>query len=253
MMKPAATFLLLLMFSCLCLGQKNDKQKVSVIWGSEPGCHPNNTQEIKALEPECAIVVVDNLTFRIVTVGGVSYAMSNRPVRDFLVASVQIANKSESPIQLSPNRSRLAIFKTAEDYAADAKPALHYAQSQDDLRQAAYRESTVTGEKDGEIRSGLRVRERNEDVTSRGQIVSRTTILEPAAPQTENPAASIVTNSLLVPRAVFDYILKSKSLPAGEKAAGHLVFKNLDEVKGYRVLYLNAGSIEFVFPEVSKQ
>jgi hypothetical protein len=198
-------------------------------------------------------VQIENVTYNIISYGGVLYAMSRRPVRDYMVASVQITNKSDAPIQLNLNRSRLGLYKSQEDYAANAKAEFSPYQSQDDLRRASYRESSVVGERDGEIRSGLRVQERHEDVRGKDQrIISRTTIYDPAAPQSEDPAPSVITSSLMIPRSVFDNILKAKTAAPKEKIAGHLVFRNFDDVKGYRVLYMNVGTVAFVFPDPPK-
>lgn len=250
MLKFSATFLFLLVFSCLGLAQRPDQGKTSVIWSPDPTCHQNNSAEVKALKPVCSSAQVEGMTFQIIDFGGVSYAMTNRPVRDYLVASVQITNKATSPIDVSTKRSRLGRFKSVEDHAANARGNFATAQSQDDLRKVEYRESVLLGEKDGEIRSGLRLMDRYEENKERGKVIQRTNRAEPAAPQTEREADSSITRDILVPRAIFDFVLKSRTLAAGEKAAGHLVFKNSDEEKAYLVLYLNAGQFEFVFPSL---
>jgi hypothetical protein len=230
--------------------QKGEQSKTSVIWSPDPTCHRNNSAEVKALKPVCSSVQVESMTFKIIDFGGVSYAMTHRPVRDYLVASVQISNKATSPIELIAKRSRLGRFKSVEDYAANAKINYATAQSQDELRKVEYRDSEVLGERDGEIRSGLRLMERYEQSKERGKVIQRTNRSEPAPPQTERQAESLIARDILVPREIFDYVLKSKTLAAGEKAAGHLVFKNSGQEKAYLVLYLNAGQFEFVFPSL---
>jgi hypothetical protein len=237
-----------LLLSCAVHGQKNPQPQVSVIWSADANCHAGNTPEVKAMRPECSLVELDTVTFAIVNYGGVSYAMSHRPVRNYLVASVQISNRSDTPIQASPLRSKIVRFKDVAAFAANTKGESSNAQSQDDLRRASYREATVTAESDGGIRSGLRVQERYEDTRNRSQrVVSRATVNEPAAPPSSDPTPSAITNQVLIPRAVFDNVMKSKSIASGEKAAGHIVFK-APEKDGYIVFYLNAGPIEFVFP-----
>lgn len=248
MLKLSATFLVLLVLSDLGLGQRTDQGKTSIIWSPDPTCHQNNSAEVRALKPVCSSAQVENMTFRIIEFSGVSYAVTHRPVRDYLVASVQISNKATLPIEVVVKRSRLGRFKSVEDYAANAKSNYATAQSQDDLRRVEYRESELIGERDGEIRSGLKLMERYEANKERGKVIQRTNRAEPAAPQTEREAQSTITSDILVPKAIFDYVLKSRTLAAGEKAAGHLVFKNSDEEKAYLVLYLNAGQFEFVFP-----
>ena len=253
MKKPLACVAACLLLASVLFGQKNEKPKVSVIWSADPTCHQNNSAEVKALRPLCSTVQVDTMTFYIIDYGGVSYAMAHRPVRDYLVTSVQISNKTNSPVGVNPKRSRLGRFKSAEDYAASAKAEYSTAQSQDDLRQASYREAE-TGEREGGIRSGLKVRDKYEVDYNRGRIIRRpgASIDEPEAPPTEHPTPSKITSELLIPKVVFDYILKSKTLAPGEKAAGHLVFKHLAEDNSYMVLYMNAGQVEFVFPTVPK-
>lgn len=248
MLKLSATFLVLLVLSDLGLGQRTDQGKTSIIWSPDPTCHQNNSAEVRALKPVCSSAQVENMTFRIIEFSGVSYAVTHRPVRDYLVASVQISNKATLPIEVVVKRSRLGRFKSVEDYTANAKSNYATAQSQDDLRRVEYRESELIGERDGEIRSGLKLMERYEANKERGKVIQRTNRAEPAAPQTEREAQSTITSDILVPKAIFDYVLKSRTLAAGEKAAGHLVFKNSDEEKAYLVLYLNAGQFEFVFP-----
>jgi hypothetical protein len=250
MLKLSATFLVLLVLSCVGLAQSPDQGKTSIIWSPDPTCHQNNSAQVKALKPVCSSVQVENMAFRIIEFGGVLYAMTHRPVRDYLVASVQITNNAASPIEVIAKRSRLGRFKSVEDYAANARINYANAQSQDDLRKVEYRESEVLGERDGEIRSGLKLMERYEQNKERGKVIQRTNRSEPAAPQTEREAETSITREILVPRAIFDYVLKSKTLATGEKAAGHLVFKNSDEEKAYLVLYLSAGQFEFVFPPV---
>lgn len=241
-----------LLLACFAFGQKNEKPKVSVIWSPEPGCHQNNTAEVKDRRPVCSTAQVDTMTFYIINFDGVSYAMTHRPVRDYLVTSVQISNKSETPIHVTPLRSRISRFKSAGDFTNGSKGDQSSALSQDNLRQASYRESTVIGEADGGIRSGLRVEETYEETVSRGRVVSRTTRTEPAAPPSSNPTPSMITNSVLLPREVFDYVMKSQTIGAGQKAAGHVVFKGVEKDEGYVVFYLNAGPIEFVFPTKAK-
>jgi hypothetical protein len=252
MLKLSATFLVLLVLSCLGLAQRSDQGRISIIWSPDPACHQNNSAEVKALKPVCSSAQVENMTFRIIEFSGVSYAVTHRPVRDYLVASVQISNKATSPIEVVVKRSRLGRFKSVDDYAANAKINYATAQSQDDLRKVEYRESELLGERDGEIRSGLKLMERYEANKERGKVIQRTNRAEPAAPQTEREAQSTITSDLLVPREIFDFVLKSRTIAAGEKAAGHLVFKNSDEEKAYLVLYLNAGQFEFVFPSLPK-
>jgi hypothetical protein len=250
MLKLSATFLVLLVLSGLGLGQRTDQSKTSIIWSPDPNCHQNNSAEVKALRPVCSSAQVENMTFRIIEFSGVSYAVTHRPVRDYLVASVQISNKATSPIEVVVKRSRLGRFKSVEDYAANAKIDYATAQSQDQLRKVEYRDSELLGERDGEIRSGLKLMERYEQNKERGKVIQRTNRAEPAPPQTERQAESLIARDILVPREIFDYVLKSKTLAAGEKAAGHLVFKNSDQETAYLVLYLNAGHFEFVFPSV---
>jgi hypothetical protein len=252
LMRNLLTCACLLLLAFPAVAQKADKSKTSVIWSADPTCHQSNSEEVKALKPQCSAVKVDNLTFYIINYGGISYAMSHRPVRDYLVASVQISNKTDVPMQMNPNRSRLGLYKSIDDYNSNAKPELFAAQSQDALRQADYRESTVIGERDGDIRSGLQLRDKFERNVERGKVIQRTNRDEAAPPPTEDATPASVTSSLLIPRSVFDYILKTKSIPPGEKTAGHLVFKNRDEQTGYRVFFLNAGSVEFVFPVAAK-
>jgi hypothetical protein len=253
MMKLFATFFLLLVFSPLLLGQTIDKTKTAVIWSPDPNCHQSNSEAVKALKPVCSSVQVEDMTFQIINLGGVSYAMTNRPVRDYLVASVQISNKTNAPMEVIAKRSRLGRYKSAEEYTTNAKGEFGSAQSQDELRQASYREGEI-GEREGGIRSGLRVRDKFEVDYNRGRILRRpgSTIDEPEAPPTENPMPSKITSELLIPKVVFDNILKSKTLASGEKTAGHLVFKNSAGEKAYVVLYLNAGQFEFVFPTMPK-
>lgn len=253
MMKLFATFLVLVVFSCLSLGQKADKAKLSVIWSADANCHQNNSPEIKAMNPKCHTAQVEDMTFYIVDVAGVSYAMTHRPVRDFLVASVQISNKATAPIEVNAKRSRIARYKSAEEYAANVKPVYASSQSQDDLRQASYQEGEI-GEKDGGIRSGLKKRDQFEADYNRGRIIRRpgSNIDEPEAPPTENPMPSKITTELRVPKDIFDNILKTKTLSSGEKTAGHVVFKRAPEDTSYLVLYLLAGQFEFVFPVVGK-
>jgi hypothetical protein len=255
MKKLTVSIFLFLVLSCLVLGQRNDKPKASVIWSRDANCHQNNTPEVKALRPQCSSVQVDTMTFYIVNYAGVWFAMTHRPSRDYLVASVQISNKSDAAIQVNPLRSKISRFQSVDEFIANSKGNSAPALSQDALRQASYRESTVIPENDGGIRAGLRVEERYEDTVNRsGRVVSRVTRLEPAAPPSSKPTPSIITNSLLIPSAVFDNIMKSKTIAAGEKVAGHVVFRNPDEEKvGYTVFYLNAGEIEFVFPAQPKQ
>lgn len=248
MLKLSATFLVLLVLSGLGLGQSTDQSKTSILWSPHPTCHQNNSPEVKALKPVCSSAQVENMAFRIIEFSGVSYAVTHRPVRDYLVASVQISNKATSPIEVVVKRSRLGRFKSVDDYAAHAKIDYANAQSQDDLRKVEYRDSELLGERDGEIRSGLKLMERYEQNKERGKVIQRTNRAEPAPPQTERQAESLIARDILVPREIFDYVLKSKTLASGEKAAGHLVFKNSDEEKAYLVLYLNAGRFEFVFP-----
>lgn len=254
-MKSLCTsFLSIAVLACLASGQKNEKPKVSVIWGPDPTCHEKNATEVKALKPECSSVELDTVTFYIVKYAGVYYAMSHRPSRDYLVTSVQISNKTESAIHVNPLRSKMASFARESDFSAGAKGDVVSAESQDDLRQVSYRESSVIGERDGGIRSGLRVEERYEDTIDRnGRIVSRVTRIEPAAPPSSNPTPSMITNEVRVPRAVFNNVMKSKTMAAGEKIAGHVVFKAPDKEGRYIVFYLNAGSIEFVFPAAPKR
>jgi hypothetical protein len=254
MMKTVATFLLTLAFAGLCLGQKNDKPKVSIIWSSDPGCHHSNPDEVKAAKPKCSSVQIDTeTTFYIIEFEGVTYAMSHRPVRDYLVASVQVSNKGQSPIDINPKRARLARFGSQADYAGNSRPVFASAQSQDDLRKATYQEGEI-GERDGGIRSGLRKRDRHEVDYNRGRVITRpgASIDEPEAPPTEAPMPSRISSDLLVPKVVFDNILKSKTLSVGEKAAGHLVFKHPPEDKSYLVLYLNVAQMDFIFPSVPK-
>ena len=248
MKKHTAVCLVLSALSSFTFGQKPETAANSVIWGEDAGCHPANSEAIKALKPQCSKVQVDTVIFYIATVDGVSYAMSYRPVRDFLVASVQISNKSGEPLQLRPSRSRLGHFQSPQAHLTSAGGDFVVARSQGDLRQAVFHESTVIGEKDGEVRSGLRLREKFERNVERGRIIQRTNRNEAAPPPTEGSAPSIITSSLLVPRAIFDNVLKSKTLAAGEKTAGHLVFKDTENEKSFRVLFLNAGKFEFVFP-----
>ena len=250
MKKPAAALCIVLSLVCCLLGQKADKPKLSVIWSPDADCHPNNTSEVKALGPRCSTAEADGSTFYIVNFGGVSYAMAQRTARDFLVASVQISNKSEEPIQVNPLRSKVIRFKTVDEFLAKAKGDSFSARSQDDLRQASYSESSYIGEGEGGIRPGLRVEERYEDVVDKnGKVVSRTTRLEPTAPATSKPAPSRIRAEVAVPLEIFDNVLKSRILNSGEKAAGHVVFKD-SEKRDYVVFFMNAGPLEFVFPTV---
>jgi hypothetical protein len=254
MRKGIAASLVIFLTVATTAAQKSEAPKLSVAWSPDANCHPANSPEVKELNPKCSSVTIENTTFYIIELAGVSYAMANRPVRDFLVASVQISNKSASAVEVNPKRSRLGRFMTADEFAANAKTEYEVPQSQDALRRATYRESEVIGEKDGHIRSGLRVRDRFEPDMNRGRIIRRpgAQIEEPAAPQTEAPAPSTVTSNVLVPRSIFDNILKSKTLAAGEKTAGHLVFRNLEEDKRYLVWRLNVGRTDFVFTTMSK-
>lgn len=253
MMKHFATVLLLVFFSSLSFGQKTEREKITVIWGPYANCHWRNSEAVKALKPRCSLAKVEDMVFQIIDFDGVTYAMTHRPVRDFLVASVQVSNKSNSPMELIAKRSRLGRFKSPQEYAADAKGEYSTAQSQGDLQQASYREGEI-GEREGGIRSGLKMRDKFEVDYNRGRIIRRpgSIIDEPEAPPTENPAPSKIASELLIPKVVFDYVLKSKTLASGEKAAGHLVFKHPLEDKSYVVLYLNAGQFEFVFPSMPK-
>lgn len=254
MMKLFTVFSVLLVFGVPGLAQKTDNSKTSVIWSADANCDSNNSEVVKALKPQCRTVQVENMTFQIIDVGGVSYALTSRPVRDYLVASVQISNRADSPLEVSAKRARLARYKTPEDFAANVKVAYVTPESQGELRQAEYRESQVIGEKDGDIRSGLRLKDKYEESIERGKVIKKPGIQidEPAPPPTENPAPSSITSRLRVPREIFDNVLKAKTVPVGEKAAGHLVFKNSGEEKMYLVWYLNAGQIEFVFPSVPR-
>jgi hypothetical protein len=253
MMKPFATFLVLVVFSCLSFGQKADKPKLPVIWSPDANCHPDNLPEIKAMNPKCQTAQVENMTFYIVDIGGVSYAMTHRPVRDFLVASVQISNKAAAPIEINAKRSRIARYKNSEEYAANVKPAYASSQSQDELRQASYEEGEI-GEREGGIRAGLKKRDKFEVDYNRGRIIRRpgAAIDEPEPPPTENPVPSRITTELRVPKEIFENVLKTKTLAAGEKAAGHVVFKRSPEDTSYAVLCLYAGQFEFVFPVTGK-
>lgn len=253
MMKLFATFLVLVVFSCLSLGQKADKAKLSVIWSADANCHQNNSPEIKAMNPKCHTAQVEDMTFYIVDVGGVSYAMTHRPVRDFVVASVQISNKTTTPIEINAKRARIGRYKSADEYAANVKPVYDSSQSRDELRQASYEEGEI-GERDGGIRAGLKKRDRFEVDYNRGRIIRRpgAAIDEPEPPPTETPVPSRITTELRVPKEIFDNVLKTKTLAAGEKAAGHIVFKRSPEDTSYAVLCLYAGQFEFVFPVVGK-
>ena len=252
-MKSLCTsFLSIAVLACLAAGQKNEKSKVSVIWGPDPTCHEKNSTQVKALK--CTTVELDTVTFYIVKYSGVYYAMSHRPSRDYLVTSVQISNRSDSAIHVTPLRSKMASFTSESEFSGGVKGDVVSAESQDDLRQASYRESTVIGEQDGGIRSGLRVEERYENTVNRaGRVVSRVTRIEPAAPPSSNPTPSAITNEVRVPRVIYNNVMKSKTMAAGEKMAGHVVFKAPDKESRYIVFYLNAGSIEFVFPAAPRR
>src|SRR5215204_1929001 len=252
MKKPVTCVFTILAFACLVYGQKNEKPKISVIWSPDADCHVNNSPEVKIRNPQCSTVQLDELTFYIVHFGGVSYAMTHRPARDFIVASVQISNRSFEAIQVNPLRSRVARFRSKEQFTANSKGDITPALSQDQLRQATVHESTVIAESEGGIRAGLQVQERYEDTLnrSRTRVISRTTINEPAPPPSSNPTPTAITNNILIPRAIFDKVMKSRIVPIGEKAAGHIVFKDSENKDDYVVFYMNAGAIEFVFPTV---
>jgi hypothetical protein len=180
--------------------------------------------------------------------------MTSRPVRDYLVASVQISNKTTASVEVIAKRSKLGRFKSVEEYAAAAKGQFGSAQSQDELRQATYQEEQLGVGEEGGIRAGLRKRDPYEVDYSRGSIRRRpgANVDEPEAPPTEKPPPSKIVSELRIPQVIFDNILKSKTLASGEKAAGHLVFKNPPEDKTYSVLYLMAGQYEFIFPTLPK-
>ena len=254
MRKGIASCFVILLTVGIAAAQKLETEKVSVIWSPDSNCHPANSAEVKEMKPQCSSVTIENTTFYIIEFGGVSYAMANRPVRDYFVASVQISNKSASAVEVNPKRSRLGRFKAAEEFASNVRTEYEAPQSQDALRRATYRESEVIGERDGQIRSGLRVRDSYEPDMNRGRIIRRpgAQIQEPAAPQTEAPTPSTISSNILIPRVIFENVLKSKTLAAGEKTAGHLVFRNLEEEKGYLVWYLNVGRIDFVFTTMSR-
>lgn len=249
MKKVTAALCVVLFLTCFGLAQKTDKSKISVVWSADPNCHVTNTAEVKAIGPQCSVAQVEGVTFYIVTYAGVSYAMSHGTARDFLVASVQISNKSKAAIEVNPLRSKVTRFKNMDEFMAKAKGESFSARSQDDLRQASYTESTY-GESEGGIRPGLQVQQRYEDVVNRsGRVVSRTTRIEPAAPPTSKPTPTRVRSEVAVPFAIFDNVMKSRTIGSGEKAAGHIVFKD-SEKKDYVVFFMNAGPIEFVFPTV---
>src|SRR5215218_11024050 len=163
MKKPVISVFIILALACLVSAQRNDKPKLSVIWSPDADCHPNNSPEVKVLRPKCSTVQLDEVTFYIVNFAGVSYAMSHRPARDFIVASVQISNRSFEAIQVNPLRSRVIRFKSEKQFTANSKGDTAPALSQDQLRQATVREETVVAEHDGGSRSGLQVQERYED------------------------------------------------------------------------------------------
>ena len=227
--------------------------KATVIWSSDPNCDASNSAEVKILNPRCSSVQIETTTFYIIDYDGISYAMTHRPVRDYLIASVQISNKTVLPLEIKAKRARLGRYPTSDDFVENTKAIYVGAESQDDLRQAIYQEGVV-GEREGGIRSGLKKRDKYEVDYNRGKYVRRpgAAIDEPEAPPTESPSPYQITSELLIPKMVFDFILKGKTLAPGAKTAGHLVFKQPPEDKSYLVLYLSAGSVEFVFPTVKK-
>jgi hypothetical protein len=227
---------------------QNEKQRLSVVWSADANCHPQNAADARALGPRCSSADVEGTVYYIITAAGISYAMTYHAARGFSIASVQISNKTDQQVDINPFKSRAVRFASADEFFRGAKGKAFSALSHDDLRKTSYRDHEVAAEPEGGIRPGLRVEERYEDTISRsGRVVSRTTVLEPKAPPTENPLPKRTDTNLLVSRAIFDNLLSAKIVPPRQKVAGHLVFKNSGE-EGFVAFVLPAGQLNFVFP-----
>jgi hypothetical protein len=247
MREAVRTLLVVVLFSPAVLGQKSAKTRTHVIWSSEAECSKLNTPDVRSAQPRCTNAAVERTTYYIIIYKGISYAMTFRPSQRFIVASVQVSNYSGSPISVIPSKSRMSRFLSEAEFADGGAAADHFsALSRDKLREVKYVSDPVA-EPEGAIRPGLQTSEVYEQRINRtGQIVTERTRVGPK-PGPDETQSSHTRTSLLVTRSIFDNLLASKDLADKEKIAGHLVFKTSEE-KGFYVLFLSVGDLDFVFP-----
>jgi len=228
------------------LGQKNTKPRTSVVWSPDVNCGTLNSPEVRSAQPKCSSAKIDPMSFYITEYKGVTYAMAFQQSQEFIIASVQVSNGSGGKISVDPSHSRMGRFSSEEAFGGGGVPADNFsALSRDKLRQIKYI-TDPTPEVEGGVRKGLRTRDVVSDKLDRNGSMTGAKITPRETPD-EQLRPDRYSASLLVSQAVFANLLQSKDLNDKEKTAGYLVFKTSTE-KGFYVLFLNVGDMDFVFP-----
>lgn len=242
------SIIVLIVFLCsfVGLGQKNAKTRTSVVWSSEVNCSSLNAPEVLLNKPNCTSANVETRSFYLADYKGITYAMAFQQSQEFIIASVQISNASGGQISVNPSRSRMARFTSEKAFASGEDPVDSFSWiSRDKLRQIKYMTDAVPVPEGG-IRKGLRTREVLDEKLDKNGSMTGARITPRETPD-EQLRPDRVSSSLLVSRAVYSGLLQSRDLNDKEKTAGHLVFKTTTE-KGFFVLFLNVGDVDFVFP-----
>ena len=238
--------LIVVLSSFAVLGQKNAKAHTSIVWSSEGTCSALNPAEVQSSKPNCTSAKVEAASFYLTEYKGITYAMTFQQSQDFIIASVQISNNSGAQVSVNPARSRMGRFSSEQLFASGGTPADSFSSlSRDKLQQLKYMADEVPVAEGG-IRKGLRTRDVLDEKLDRNGSMTGAKITPRETPD-EQLHADRVSASLLVSQAVYSSMLKSKDLSDKEKTAGYLVFKTSTE-KGFYVLFLNVGDVDFVFP-----
>ena len=239
--------LIVVLCSFAVLGQKNTKARTSAVWSSDANCSTLNSAEVRSTKPNCTSAKIEAKSFYLTEYKGITYAMAFQQSQDFIIATVQISNNSGGQVSVNPSRSRMGRFGSEEAFASGGAPADNFSSlSRDKLQQIKYITDNPTPEVEGGVRKGLRTRDVLDEKLDRNGSMTGARITPRETPD-EQLRPDVVSSSLLVSRAVYSSLLQSKDLNDKEKIAGYLVFKTSTE-KGFYVLFLNVGDLDFVFP-----
>jgi hypothetical protein len=244
------SFTIIVLIVVLCsfpvLGQKNTKARTPVVWSSDANCSTLNSAEVRSTKPNCTSAKLEATLFYLTEYKGITYAMAFQQSQDFIIASVQVSNNSGEQVSVIPSRSRMGRFSSEEAFTGGGAPADSFSSlSRDKLQQIKYMADQVP-ETEGGIRKGLRTRDVLDEKLDRNGSMTGARITPRETPD-EQLHPDRVSASLLVSRAVYSSLLQPKDLNDKEKTAGYLVFKTSAE-KGFYVLFLNVGGMDFVFP-----
>jgi hypothetical protein len=210
--------------------QTNAGTKVRVIWGRDKNCHTSNSATVKADGPVCNSVEVNkNRVYYIIFYRGIAYSLNPSFGPNYLRASVQISNNSESSIVIDPATSLVEVYKDEKAFLSGNEiPKTLEPVSAKDIR---YPIEFVAGS----------------SATVSGTKPTRETIDKtPATIGRVNIPLNRAGVGRLSDSSIKNELTKASIARSG-KVAGFVFF--MDERKpAFLVIVMKAGEIEFAFP-----